>query len=94
LYRTVPHKFFEAAFFGKCYVTPRNPGLNEFADANNVYFVKGTEPEDIVETILSLKQNQQNIDVLSLKLKNDYELKWRQTLLSKTFEDISNHFLS
>jgi len=94
LHRTVPHKFFEAAFFGKCYVTPRNPGLDEFADANNVYFAKGSEPEDIVETLLSLKLNQENIDVLGLKLKNDYEVNWRQTLLSKSFEDISNHFLS
>lgn len=92
--RTAPHKFFEAAFFGKCYVTPRNPGLAEFADTNNVYFTKGAEPEDIVEAILSLKQDQNNIDVLALKLKNDYELKWRQTLLSKTFEEIANQFLS
>jgi len=94
LSRTVPHKFFEAAFFGKCYVTSRNPGLDQFADASNVYFAKGSEPEDIVEAVLSLKHNQHNIEALALKLKNDYELKWRQSSLSNTFEDMSIHFLS
>lgn len=90
LNRTIPHKFFEAAFFRKCYITPENSGLYGYANSKNVLFSRGSNPQDIYEAINYLEQNHQKIEILSQNLNEDYNYKWRQSVLSQAFYDYMN----
>lgn len=88
LSRTVPHKFFEAAYFAKCYVTPRNNGLRGLADENNVCFTLTSGSADIAITLNKLNKNQEKANLLSKNLRRSYELAWNQTKISQAVKEI------
>jgi hypothetical protein len=88
LSRTVPHKFFESAYFAKCYVTPRNIGLRGLADEKNVCFTLTSGSTDIASTLNKLTKNQDQAIFLSKNLKKSYELAWSQTKISKAVNEV------
>ena len=51
LSRTIPHKFYEAAYFGKALVTFENLGLLELVDQSEVIFLKSSTPEYFAKSI-------------------------------------------
>lgn len=54
---TIPHKFFEAAYFAKCYVTPPSRGLLEIAESNFFVPVLEHSKEGIAETVTKALEN-------------------------------------
>jgi|LauGreSBDMM110SN_4_FD.fasta_scaffold00193_11 hypothetical protein len=88
LTRTTPHKFFEAAYFTKCYVTPRNIGLEGLADEKNVCFTRTSQSTDIADTLCMLSQNKELRILRSRNLRDNYDLNWSQTKLSDALMEI------
>jgi glycosyltransferase involved in cell wall biosynthesis len=45
--KTIPHKFFESAYFSKCYVSPLNVGLSELIDESSIISVEPINAESL-----------------------------------------------
>ena len=54
LKRTLPHKFFEAGFFKKCYLTSNVGAISEFVEKGLVFGFSGGSSQSLVEAINDL----------------------------------------
>jgi glycosyltransferase involved in cell wall biosynthesis len=54
---TIPHKAFEAGYFGKTYITPKSGGVLELFSEADVYFIGDPSIENIVTAIRNLKDS-------------------------------------
>ena len=59
---TIPHKAFEAAYFGKAYISPRCDGIRELADESDVYYLNDITPLALSNAIFELARDKSRLD--------------------------------
>ena len=84
LKRTIPHKFFEAAFFSRNYLTSDSPIMKKFADNGEVSIFRGDSEEALKRAIIELVKKDKRLDV-GTRLGNRYQKEFSQTVLSHKF---------
>ena len=57
LHRTIPHKAFESAFLAIPYLSARNKGISEIAEANEVFFFEPGSVDELVSKLRFLERN-------------------------------------
>ena len=92
LKNTIPHKAFEAAFFGKPYLSSDTLGIREFLpDNNQCYYLEDVSVACLEEAILNITSNDELQSDLSLNIAKRYsEAASQDTLSRKFFEIISS----
>ncbi len=92
LKNTIPHKAFEAAFFGKPYLSSDALGIREFLPENNqCYYLREVSVACLEEAILDITGNAELQSDLSLNIAKRYqEVASQATLSLKFFEIISS----
>jgi len=90
---TIPHKAFEAGYFGKCYVSPGSLGLLELYPDSSIYLINDASTESLVAAIRILKDD--NIRrSFEKRINETYQRKASQKVLNTEFEElISSHQL-
>lgn len=84
---TIPHKAFEAGYFGKTYVTPKSPSLLELYPGDSAYFIEDASVISLVKAIRKLQDSK-------LRKKNEVQISERysevssQSVLNSNFERI------
>jgi glycosyltransferase involved in cell wall biosynthesis len=88
LSRTIPHKAFEAAFFGKPYLTVSSVGVSEFLESGvDAIIINTNNTKDLAEIILYLSSHQ--IELV------EYTKNIREKYLSVSSQDVlTDQFLS
>lgn len=84
---TIPHKAFEAGFFGVAYLTSRSAGIEEFGNEAELSFLSSLSPEKIAEQILEMIKSKRDISYGKI-LAAHYQSKYSQPILNRTFESI------
>lgn len=82
LKRTIPHKFFEAAYFGLPYLSAETPFMNRCRDNGAVQTFSSCSPSQFVEAIHTLVSDEKKRDLLSRNIKKLYEEEFSQRSLS------------
>jgi glycosyltransferase involved in cell wall biosynthesis len=87
LKRTIPHKFFEAAFFGKPYVTS-DFGLMEYFVKNKMVFgFTGGDPEALLRELSTAISSPDEMSKRAARLHSWYADNASQKMLAKQFKD-------
>ncbi|CAN2170499.1 GT4_PimA-like domain containing protein [Candidatus Nanopelagicaceae bacterium] len=84
---TIPHKAFEAGYFGKSYISPRSPGILELFSDESVYFIENASIENLVAAIRQLKDSELRKSYES-HIKETYEELSSQKVLNEELERI------
>jgi hypothetical protein len=82
---TIPHKAYEAGFFGVAYLTSRSAGIEEFGTEDQLTFLDSLSPEKIAEQILEMIKSGRDIPY-GKSLSRHYQSKYSQPILNHTFE--------
>ena len=89
---TIPHKAFEAGFFGKTYVTCKNGGIQEYGNENQISYLDSIDPKKIALHILDLFSSMK-IEAFGKNLNTNYLVKFSQSALNRNFEySMTRHF--
>ncbi len=89
LKNTIPHKAFEAAFFGKPYLSSDTLGIREFLPANNqCYYLEEASVEGLEKAILEIIGSDELQSNLSLNIAKRYNEVASQAILSLKFFEI------
>ncbi len=92
---TVPHKFFEAAFFGVPYLTPRTDGLGELiTDTEYELFCENSSASEIAKKISDFAKDAKKQELVSNYLRRAYEESFSQDLISRNFISTTTAFFS
>jgi len=86
---TIPHKAFEAGFFGVAYLTSRSAGMEEFGTEEQLSFVGSLSPEKIAEQILEMIKSESDTSK-GKKLAAHYQSNYSQAVLNRNFESMLN----
>lgn len=90
---TLPHKFFEAAFFGVPYLTPRTDGLGELISATEYeLFCEISSARDIAKKISDFAKDAKKQELVSNYLRKIYEESFSQHLISRNFISTTTAF--
>ena len=84
---TIPHKAFEAGYFGKCYVTPRSMGLMELYSSDSIYFLEEASVDHLVSALRSLMKYELRRRY-ELGIKEAYGRLASQKMLNENFEKL------
>ena len=84
---TIPHKAFEAAFFGTAYISADNPGIREIGDENCIYFIKEPTSQHLCEAIIQLSHNSELRSSLSKNFNQIYKKYLSQEITIHKFEE-------
>lgn len=89
LSRTIPHKAFEAGYFGKPYVTADNLGIREFlpGDFDALYLDK-LDPHYIAGKLLEFLGDPEEMALLGTNIQSRYSVSARQAVLRKNLDSI------
>ena len=83
---TLPHKFFEAAFFGVPYLTPRTEGLSELISATEYeLFYENSSACDIAKKISEFAKDVKRQEIVSNYLSKAYAESFSQDIISRNF---------
>jgi len=82
LEKTIPHKLFEAAYFGKCYISPSSKGILELANFESFVNVFPVDELGLARSIRKV--------ILDEKFRNQSGINLQQNYLASS----SQHFLS
>ena len=82
---TIPHKFFEAAFFGKPYLSSDKGVVGGFEKLKIVYSFQGGSPEDLASSINQIIDDFDSALKVGNKLRKWYEENASQSVLSDKF---------
>jgi len=82
LKRTLPHKFFEAGYFKKCYLTSNIGAISEFADKGLVFGFTGGNSQSLVGAINELVDKKNTRAALGRKLGELYSQNFSQKKLT------------
>ena len=83
---TLPHKFFEAAFFGVPYLTPRTEGLSELISATEYeLFCENSSARDIAKKISDFAKDVKKQEIVSNYLSKAYAESFSQDIISRNF---------
>ena len=86
LSRTIPHKAFEAAFFGKPYLTVSSIGISEFLESGiDAVFIESNNPEELAAKILYLSKHETELAELSKNIYSKYLVLSSQGVLTNEF---------
>ncbi len=88
LRRTIPHKAFEAGYFGKPYITMKGEGVcSLYACGKSIFIIESHEDNQLVEAIKYLYKSQDARRQLEVNIKKDYEILASQKVLQREFEN-------
>jgi hypothetical protein len=87
--RTIPHKFFEAAFFGKAYLTAPFGPMKNFVDKQIVQYFDPTEVDGLFTKIVALSGDVDGMESLGDRFRGWYESNASSEILGKKFLAIS-----
>lgn len=82
---TIPHKAFEAGYFGMPYVTTDSVGIRELYSSKSAVLISDNSGSSLAAEIKKLKNSRVRSD-LSQNIKADYQEKASQELLNSKFE--------
>jgi glycosyltransferase involved in cell wall biosynthesis len=86
LSRTIPHKAFEAAFFGKPYLTVDSIGISEFLESGiDAIFIESNNPKDLAVKILYLSKHKEELAELARNIHSKYLVLSSQEVLTNEF---------
>lgn len=85
LNRTIPHKFFEAAYFGKAYLTAPLGPMKEFVDCQCVYAFNPSNTDDLYYKIIALANDFKLVKELGKSLNDWYRDYASSEILGKEF---------
>lgn len=86
LNRTVPHKFFESLYFGKCYISPRTEPIERIMNSGkSVMLLDDTSPLSVANQIKALAKEPSHAYEIGLNGKNIYKQKLSQKKLAIEF---------
>lgn len=89
LKRTIPHKAFEAAFFGKPYISSDALGIREFLPKDNqCYYLDKACVEGLEKAIIEITSDTDLQKKLSLNIQKRYNSVASQVILSSKFYEI------
>jgi glycosyltransferase involved in cell wall biosynthesis len=77
---TIPHKAFEAGFFGKPFIGANARGLREYLNADSAIFLKSSNSDEIVTAINSISSREKLADLSAKILLNHDEVASQETL--------------
>ena len=83
---TIPHKAFEAGYFGLPYITAQNSGVLESYSPSEAIYLQGHIPVEFAEKVRSLKSTE--IEMYRLAISRKYQEKLSQRVLAEQFLDI------
>lgn len=86
LKNTIPHKAFEAGFFGIPYITPKNPGIQEYLDSTQAIYLSGDIVEVFRRQILGLSEGA--YEKLQQSISRNYREKSTQQILGNTLLEL------
>lgn len=89
---TIPHKAFEAAYFGKPYVTAETKGISELFSHNDVLFIQDPTSESLSAAIDKLGDVNART-ILSINIRDKYLRTSNQKLINKNFEEIVHQII-
>lgn len=69
---TIPHKAFEAAYFGKAYISPRCDSITEIADDSEVHYLKDITSLALSNAILELAKDRSRLDEYGRRFQQKY----------------------
>ena len=84
---TIPHKAFEAGYFGKAYISPRSAGILELYSDESVYFIKDASIENLVVAIRQLMDSALRKSYEG-QIKESYRHLSSQKFLNENFEKL------
>lgn len=84
---TIPHKAFEAAYFGKPYITADTKGIRELFSHDDVLFIKNPTSNSLTAAIGELGDLNFRTR-LGSNIRNNYERSSNQTVINRNFEEI------
>jgi hypothetical protein len=90
LSRTLPHKVFESAYFGKPYVTTTKKGIGEFLSQDSALFLANNSDLENVIQIQDLLQEKSRLESLGKHIRNDYERNCSYEVLTERFKNLLN----
>ena len=82
---TIPHKAFEAAFFGKTYITNKSSGMEEFGSQKNLVFLESLLPMAIANQIIEIA-TPETLQLYGNALNAHYQENYSQRILNIGFE--------
>ena len=88
--RTIPHKAFEAGYFGKTYLTRKTLGIMELYSSHEAVLLTDTEVENLDQIINSLIQNPSRILEYETNISLAYRRKASQNVIFQEFFQLLN----
>ena len=85
---TIPHKFYEAAFFGLPYLTSNSLLMSEFSNEGFVFVFEAGDSSDLIAKIEMLSENKALRIKAGLDLKDFYQKNLSQKVLSEKFFEV------
>jgi hypothetical protein len=86
LSRTLPHKIFEAAYFGCPYLTPPQKSISEcFPDNSLLLLSKNASPKEIANYILLMLEEKEKLDIIKRSFHDAYVKNCSQEIVSRDF---------
>ena len=91
---TIPHKIFEAAYYGKPIIAVRNKGLCELFSEEEILYIDNNSESEILSALEMLLKNDQLRRKFSTNIKLKYDSQLKQTILENQFLDLVNKIFS
>jgi len=91
---TIPHKIFEAAYYGKPIIAVRNKGLCELFSEEEILYIDNNSESEILSALELLLKNDQLRRKFSTNIKLKYDSQLKQTILENQFLDLVNKIFS
>ena len=89
LQNTIPHKAFEAAFFGKAYVTCDTSSIRElFPNDNDVFYYDGRGLKSFIDIISEILNDRNSIAAKSKNIRDCYYRSFSQEIIQKEMMSI------
>lgn len=88
---TIPHKAFEAAYFAKCYLTPKSQGILEIFSQNECFFLNEVSLEELNSSLRALAKRAIREDFQN-KISKVYHEKISQHMINSSFENMLMHY--
>ena len=91
---TLPHKFFESAFFGVAYLSKHTKAIAEITKIpSDLLVTEDIEAKELAEKINALVANKDKLESASENLRKDYQLSTNQEIATQSFLRISQRLL-
>jgi glycosyltransferase involved in cell wall biosynthesis len=91
---TIPHKIFEAAYYGKPIIAVRNKGLCELFSDEEILYIDNNSESAILSALDLLLKNDQLRRKFSTNIKLKYDSQIKQTILENQFSNLVNKIFS